>query len=205
MLRLSGKIVATGLAVLVAFFVCANAARADTIGNVMADYAVTSADNTSFKINNTSAFNLTNVSITGTLQGATLFGTSNSVTGSSTINIGTILAGGTATYSFSGTLAFQSDFDDTYGGSASYVLSGDWNGSAITATWSPQSNKTGGFVGFLGNNSGGGESDATIASIVVSDIATTAPLPSTAWAGMGILAILAGAKCVQLRRARLVA
>jgi hypothetical protein len=100
---------------------------------------------------------------------------------------------------------FAFDFDDAYTGSASYVLSGTWNGVSVTAAFSPALNKQGVFEGFLGNNSAGTESDAPVGPVVVADITTAAPLPSTAWAGAGILALLACGKFAQSRRARRVA
>jgi hypothetical protein len=79
-----------------------------------------------------------------------------------------ILAGSTFTFSFlDGPFAcgssvnkgnlFASDYDDTYGcstaarpGNVAFTFTADWNGQSIFAVFSPDSNATGGFLGFLG-------------------------------------------------------
>lgn len=52
---------------------------------------------------------------------------------------------------------FASDYDDTYGcgatdrpGNVAFTFTADWNGQSIFAVFSPDSNATGGFLGFLG-------------------------------------------------------
>ena len=155
------------------------AAHADImIGTVSASYSTQSADNTELTISNTTTFAFTNVVLSGTGTSGTI----NGVTGSKNlVNV----AGSSSTFyvfdttSSSGSASvFHSDFDDTFSGAVTYTLSFNWNGSAVTATFSPDTNATGGFLGFLGNNAAGNESDPSISSTVVANLSSSVPEPA---------------------------
>jgi hypothetical protein len=95
---------------------------------------------------------------------------------------------------------FAYDYDDTYGcsgaaqpGNVQILFSATWNGQDVSAVFSPNSNLTGGFVGFEGNDQNGfAESSfdshspsegAYVANIVVGDQTLGVPEPAT-WALM---------------------
>ena len=78
---------------------------------------------------------------------------------------------------------FSYDYDDYVGfGEATYTFSAMLGSNPISAVFSPTSNASGGFVGFLGNNAAGFETDATVELTLVG-VAAGAPEPAT-WAMM---------------------
>ena len=79
--------------------------------------------------------------------------------------------------------AFQNDYDDYLSGEASYTITALYNGNSVSATFTPSLNASGGFVGFLGNDSNGNESDADVPATVVASLSGAVPEPST-WAMM---------------------
>src|SRR5262249_25653902 len=56
---------------------------------------------------------------------------------------------------------FQRDFDEHYTGNVAYTLSALVNGTTVTGSFSPDSNATGAFVPFLGNDQSGHSLDGT--------------------------------------------
>jgi PEP-CTERM motif-containing protein len=104
---------------------------------------------------------------------------------------------------------FASDYDDTYGcstsaqpGNVQFTFTADWNGNPIFSVFSPTTNFTGGFLGFLGldqdgfaesiyDNGGavaGTGQFGTLAEIFVGTPPTGVPEPSTiALLGAGII------------------
>lgn len=151
----------------------AGSANADlSVGDVKAGYNG-SADTTDFTIDNTSGSTLSNISITGT-----------NVNGTSTVNFGNILAGSSGTYSFfllNGS-AFQADYDDYYSDHPTYTLNATSNGVGVSTTFTELVNATNGFVGFLGNNPDGSQSDLNVKQVIVGNISNGAiatPEPST--------------------------
>jgi hypothetical protein len=166
------------------------AAPASAAVQIFASYDGSFADTTSFTI--VTDADLTNVS----------FGASGGIPGAGTWNIadGTVNAGTTtlAFLDFGG--PFSYDYDDFYTGAEDFTFSASYLGNTVTAAFSPSNNQSGGFVGFLGNNVDGWESDANVESTLV---ATAGGVPEPAsWAlmigGFG----MAGAA---LRRRRVVA
>jgi len=77
---------------------------------------------------------------------------------------------------------FSYDYDDYYDGESAYTFSADAGAQHINLTFSPSSNLTGGFVGFLGNDSNGWEWDAEIGATKVAET-SDAPEPAS-WALM---------------------
>jgi hypothetical protein len=173
-----------------AFALTAAAAPASAAVQIFASYDGYYADTTSFTI--VTDADLTNVN----------FGASGGVPGAGTWNIadGTVNAGAT-TLSFSDNGGpFTYDYDDYYQGEENFTFSATYLGQSVTAAFSPSSNQSGGFVGFLGNDVNGNESDFSFEPTLV---ATAGGVPEPAsWAlmlgGFG----LAGAA---LRRRRTVA
>jgi hypothetical protein len=175
-----------GLATAVFLAVAGSQAKADlVIGNVVATYNGNTIDNTIFQFNNTSGSALTGL----TLSGLGISGTINGVTGSTAIP--NIAAGGSFTFTFNGSGVFQSDFDDFHTGAVRYTLSGTSNGQAATAVFSPSSNASGGFVGFLGNDANGNEQDGVFLGIKVANI-TVAAVPEPSTISMAVIAGISG-------------
>src|SRR5262245_41724480 len=137
------------------------------LGTVSADYSVASPDNTTLHIHNTSASQWTNVVLSGV---GIIGGTASGVTGS--MNIGTINATSTLDIPFGDFCpsVFAFDFDDCSQGEVNYMLQGTAAGFVFSANFSPSVNASGFFVGFLGNDANGFESDLTVVDTVVANI-----------------------------------
>ena len=174
------------------FTVEANAAPI-IIGTIKAEYAtVNSGDNTRFTFTNLTAAPITNVVLTGT-------GISGSFTPTTgTKNLADIPASGFVVFAFNNTSStgstnpFHNDFDDFFFGSVQYSLSGLWNGVPISLDFdpfSPSSNASGGFLGFLGNNAAGSGSDPIVQPTVVANILANEVPEPTSMALFGIMAV----------------
>jgi len=104
-----------------------------------------------------------------------------------------LAAGSSATNYFYGSNGFQYDYDDYYyGNNQTYTLTGTLNGHTVTATFSPHSNATGGFVAFLGNDVNGSEYDANVSATVAT--ISNVPEPETyamLLAGLGLVGVIA--------------
>jgi hypothetical protein len=137
-------------------------------------------DDSYFSVVNTSSFDLTNVAFTGTCNGAV-----------DTWNWGTVGANSTASNGFgNGSGAFAYDFDDVQQGSASYVMSGLLNGHSFSVSFSPEYNASGTFIGFLGNDSSGYESDRDAYGLVASVSAVPEPASvALMLAGLGLVGV----------------
>ena len=149
---------------------------------VTAGYDGSAYDTSYFTLANTSAWNFSNIVFTSVGDG-----------GQASWSWGDVGAGSSATNYFYGVNGFQYDYDDTYrGNNQTYTLTGTLNGHSVTATFSPASNASGGFVGFLGNDINGYESDANVSATVASIQAV--PEPETyamMLAGLGLVGALA--------------
>lgn len=166
------------------------AGSANAAATLYAAYDGNFADTSSFRLV-TDAFGLQNVTISGTNgNGTTTWG---GIAGNYGANTDT----GEVQFQDCCSSAFTVDYDDFFFGSASYTISAIYNGHNVSATFSPESNASGGFVGFLGNDSNGFESDAQVNDTVVATLGG-APEPA-AWALMISGFGLAG---VSLRRRR---
>ena len=138
-------------------------------------------DDSFFKVANTTSFDVTNLTFTGTLGSDV-----------QTWSWGTVGANSTATNYFAGTGAFQYDFDDYYQGAASYTVSGQVNGHAFSVDFTPATNASGQFVGFLGNDANGWETDAPAYGMVAH--IDPVPEPGTIGlmlAGLGMMGVVA--------------
>ena len=161
-------------------------ASADTfIGDIIA--GADFPDDEYFKVENTSAYDLTNIVFTG--DGG------NGFTG--TWNFGTVAAGSSLYQLFPDTsnTPFQQDYDDFHvgGGDNLYTMTALWQGQTITASFSPNNNYTGQFAGFLGNFADGSEADWSNAYKVAVLYAPGAPVPEAdqyalMLAGLGLMA-----------------
>jgi len=192
------------------------------------DPTFTVFDDPSIFIFNTTAFDFTGV----TIQGQGYQGSNDGITQSPTNGVPTTIAANSV-FQFSwddfpgfascgqgaGNL-FAYDYDDTYGcstaaqpGNVKVLFNATWNGQSISALFSPNSNLTGGFVGFQGlDQNGFAETSfdnhspgvgAHVADIVVGSASFT-PEPAT-WALMLIGAGMMGAGLRMNRRKALAA
>jgi hypothetical protein len=137
-------------------------------------------DSSFFSVFNNTSSNLTNVVFTGTQGGGS----------AQQWSWGNIAAGDTVGQDFNDTGAFQYDYDDYYfGNDVTYTFSGSLNGQNVSLTFSPSSNASGGFVGFLGNDIDGYESDAQVSTYVGSAVSSV-PEPASLGlmlAGLGLV------------------
>ena len=107
-------------------------------------------------------------------------------------DIGDVAVGNTGSLLFFGSGPFTYDYDDSYDGESAYTFTADAGAHHISLWFSPSSNLTGGFVGFLGNDSSGYEWDADIPATKVAET-SSAPEPAS-WAMMlGGFGLIGGA------------
>ena len=161
----------------------AASAHATLVATISGQYGFPSGDTPNLFIHNSTGFDFTNVQIkaqayngsNALLAAGTDIDKSDNSGGALPFhltqikNLPTILAGSDLTYSvLDGPAAcgpgfsnmgdlFATDYDDTYGCSASarpgnvkFTFTALWNGDPIFAVFSPDVNATGGFLGFLG-------------------------------------------------------
>ena len=179
------KFAGLGLVVGVLLTGLAAPANAGLIANVSAGYSV-SLDNSFFVINNVSGTTLTGISISG----IGISGTATGLTG--TISIPNISAGGTFNYNFAGSgNVFQFDFDDFYTGEARYTVTATSGANVLTTVFSPSTNLSGTFVGFLGNAPNGRESDLNVPATLVGQLVDpVAAVPEPSGFVMASLALI---------------
>lgn len=160
----------------------------------------TGTDQTIMQIANTSAFALTNLTLTGTgYQGARLNLTS-------TTSLSDVGAGATVNFT-GGSLPFSSggfaDYDDIMTGNFSLHLTGLWNGQAVVADFAPNNNLTAGFVGFLSMDVNGNDFESnTSSTTVMANIdlqVSPVPEPTSALSGAALIGVIGLSR---LRRSR---
>lgn len=131
-------------------------AGVDSIAVIRTDYGIEfPEDGTTLHIDNTSAFDLADTAISGTQISGTHQGATGTISTLGIIPAHTGIDYGWIDPSMYGGV-FATHFKDTQGsGEVEYTISALWKGCRVTATFSPSSNATGGFVPFLGNDSSG--------------------------------------------------
>jgi hypothetical protein len=171
-------------------------AEADIIvGQIDAQYGNPS-DNTTLFFTNSSPYTFTNVTLSGT-------GYSGGINGQTgTRSFADIAPGATSTFNFdSGATTgtgnvFHSDFDDAFRGAVSYTFSASVLGSAFSAIFSPDSNASGGFIPFLGNDANGNELDPNLGRTTVAVLSATVPEPTS----LAIWSLVGGIGAIYTRR-----
>jgi hypothetical protein len=133
-----------------------------------------SFDTSFFQVDTDTA--LTNVKFTGV--GVT--GSAAGLTGE--WDLSDLPVGNTGPLYFLDSGVFSYDYDDVYWGESAYTFQADAGAHHISLSFSPSNNLTGGFVGFLGNDSSGFEWDADIGATKVAET-SAAPEPAS-WAMM---------------------
>jgi hypothetical protein len=153
------------------------------VATISGQYGVPNGDTPNVFIHNTTTFDFTNVVLSGQAYngsnsllpaGLDVDKTTGPFHLTQEKNLGTIGAGTEFHYAFedggqvcgpagnTGDL-FAGDYDDTYGcstsahpGNVKFTFTAMWNGQPIFAQFSPDTNATGGFLGFLGLDQTGG-------------------------------------------------
>jgi hypothetical protein len=129
------------------------------------------ADNSYFTV--TTDVALTNLTFSGIgTSGSAL---SNALTG--IWNLGAVGVGSTTFYFSQFATVFQYDFDDYYSGSAKYTATATTGSGILSGMFSPESNASGSFLGFLGNDASGNEWDASVDGRVAV-LTSAVPLPA---------------------------
>ena len=173
------------LAAVFATLLATGSAYATLVATISGQYGDPSGDTPNLFIHNTTGFDFTSVTLTGfAYQGSNALlpsgtqvdqpdGVGGVYTRTQVRTLSDIVAGTTLTYSFEehgkfcGPSAFTGDYfigdyDDSYGcttaaqpGNVLFTFSAMWNGQPIFSQFSPTTNATGGFLGFLGLDQNG--------------------------------------------------
>ena len=182
---IKGQMLAKSLLSAVILALSGNATASIVIGDIIATYVADGGS--SFTIENTSGFDLTNVVFTGDGGGSFV----------GTLNANNVAPGHSVITYFGQTgTPFQKDYDDFYNGGENnvYTLTAHWHNQTVTASFTPLHNLSDHFVGFLGNEIGFNDADWDVsAKVALITAATSVPeadqsallllgLPMLAWA-----------------------
>jgi hypothetical protein len=145
---------AWGVAICLGLFAAAGPAAAEmVVARIQADYDLIADNSTTIRITNLSAAPLSDVTLTGVGYGGSIDGLAATIEPQP----GLILQPGQRlTYTFdSRAPVFQAHFADTYTGNVRYTVEANWQGTHLTAVFSPDDNAANEFVPFLGNGRDG--------------------------------------------------